>query len=242
MIPFKPIESLFSIGFFNIKAWGLMVALGFLLGLFIAVKEAKRKNLDTNKLYSLALYSLIFGIIGGRLGYILTVEQLPFIDFFNILQGGLIWHGAFLGGLAGAYIAIAKDELRLKYLDVFGIALPLGHAIGRIGCFLTGLHPGKIADLPWSVFLEGQLRHPVTGYELIAELTLFAIIFRIRKKKFFDGAIFSFYTIGYSLLRFALDFFRTDPTYAGLTIAQWASVALFFIFAWIIVKNRRDLI
>lgn len=241
MIPYTQLDILFSIGPFNVKVWGFLAVLGFLAGLFIAVKESKRKKLDINKIFAISLYILIFGLIGARLGYMLTVKSLSFMDIFNIWQGGLIWHGAFLGGLFGVYLAIARDKFKLKYLDILGVAIPFGHAIGRIGCYLAGIHLGKLSALPWSIFLEGQLRHPISGYEAIAEFALFAIIFSIRKKKFFDGAIFCFYVIGYSMLRFILDFLRTDPTYIGLTVAQWLSIILFLIFGRLVLSkiNKR---
>ena len=240
MIPYNPINTLFSIGPFEVRAWGLLVAIGILAGLIFAIREARRKNLDVDKVYSIVLYSLIFGLIGGRLGYALTVESLSLSEMFRLWHGGLIWSGALIGGLIGFYLVIAKDNSKLKYLDVFAIALALGHATGRIGCYLAGLHLGKASNIPWAINLGGQLRHPVSGYEFIAEFILFFILFSQRKKKLFDGALFGFYIMGYSVLRFSLDFLRTDPSYFGLTIAQWFSMALFIVFGGILLNNLKN--
>ena len=81
------------------------------------------------------------------------------------------------------------------------------------------------------------MRHPISGYEFLAEFALFIILFSQRKKKFFDGAIFVFYIIGYSIVRFSLDFFRTDPTYFGFTIAQFFSIILFIAGLIFLSKN-----
>lgn len=241
VLPYQPIITLFEIGPFNITSWGLMVVLGFLVGLWIIQREGKRRGLDTDNIYDLALYILVGGILGARLGWFIT-EGLGsgFAQLFKIWDGGMVWHGGILGALLAAFIYIKIKKLNFwKYIDVVAIGVPLGHAIGRIGCYLAGYHLGKETTVPWAVNYMGQLLHPIPLYEIIALLGIFGLMFSLRKKKFFDGALFSIYILSYAVIRFFLDFLRADPTYFGLTVAQYTSIVLIIIFS-IFLYNKKD--
>jgi len=239
MIEYRTFDTLFSIGPFSVKAWGLMAAIGFIVALFFILQEAKRRKIDSEKIYSIALLILVGGLIGSRIGWILETGTTNFVEMIKIWQGGVVWFGALIGGLIAACIYIKVKKLNLwKYLDIFAIGLPLGMAIGRIGCYLIGDHVGKATALPWAISLNG-LTHPIPLYEIAVLVPLFFVIFSLRKKKLFDGALFSIYIIGYSLARFWLDFLRTDPTYAGLTVAQYASVVLFAIFGLLVYSRKK---
>src|SRR3989338_7511430 len=220
MIPYKIFHAV-QLGPVAIQPWGIMVALGFLAATYIAVKEAKRKKEDTNKIYDLVFYILLSGIIGARIAYLIEYweEISSFIDVFKIWEGGL----SFIGGLIGALIAVFA-YVKLKKLnfwktaDIFATALALGHAIGRIGCYLTGLHIGKLTTVPWAVMVNNELRHQTALYDLVAESANFLILWKLRTKKTFDGILILLYLMLYSIERFIIDFFRVDPLYYGLTL------------------------
>ena len=239
MIPYKTFGELFSIGPYHVQTWGFMVAIGFLAGLFVSVWQAKRKKLDIDQVYYLSFAMLIGGILGARIGWILTEApaNLSFIDYFKVWNGGMILYGGMIGALLFFCIyAFYKKLSTWKYLDFFALGLPLGMAIGRVGCYLIGDHVGKPTLLPWAILMNGQLTHPVILYEIILLLGIFILMMCLKNKKLPDGRLFLLFLLSYSAGRFIIDFFRIDPTYHGLTIAQYASMA--FIILSIILWRK----
>jgi len=241
MIPYKIFHAV-QLGPITIQPWGIMVALGFLAAVYIAVKEAKRKKEDVNKIYDLVFYIILSGIIGARIAYLIEYweEISSFIDVFKIWEGGL----SFIGGLIGALIAVFA-YVKLKKLDfwktadIFAPALALGHAIGRIGCYLTGLHIGKLTTVPWAVMVNNELRHQTALYDIIAESANFLILWKLRTKKAFDGFLFLLYLMMYSTERFVIDFFRADPLYYGLTATQWSLIFVFLIAGFLFIRYKK---
>ncbi len=139
----------------------------------------------------------------------------------------MIWSSGLLLSLISSYIYLKKNKLDiLKYLDVFAIAVPLGHAIARIGCYLIGDHIGKLTNVPWAISLNGST-HPVVLYEIILLLSIFLVLYNLKDKNLEKGSLFAIYLLSYSLGRFVIDFFRTDPLYYGLTIAQYFCIIMF---------------
>jgi len=244
MIPYKQItEPLFSVGDFHVQAWGLMVSIGFLAALMLIANESLKRNLKKEDIYSIALAILLGGIIGGRIGWIITESSgLSFLDYFKIWNGGLIWYGGFVGGfiLAIAYMIYRKLDI-LKHLDAVAIGLPLGMAIGRVGCYLIGDHLGKGTVMPWAILHYGQLTHPVILYEIILLLGIFTLIWKLKDQKLKSGMLFATYLLTYSIGRFLIDFARADPTYYGLTIAQYVSISftMFIILFWAVFWRNK---
>ncbi|MBU2523071.1 MAG: prolipoprotein diacylglyceryl transferase [Nanoarchaeota archaeon] len=242
MIPYKTFGELFSIGSFHVQAWGLMVAIGFLIGLFVITLEAKRRKLNLDSIYALVLFLFIGGVLGARIGWILTEapSNLSFMDYLNIWNGGMVSFGGLIGGLIFmAIYAYYKKLNMLTYLDVFAIGIPLGHAIGRVGCYLIGDHLGKETVMPWAILMNGQLTHPIILYEIILLLGIFALMIYMKNKKLPKGSLFMTYLASYSVGRFFIDFFRVDPTYLGLTIAQYACIA-FIILSGILLWRKKQ--
>ena len=242
MIPYKIIGGpLFSIGSFHVQPWGFMVAIGFLIGLWMIVMEAKKKNLEVETIYALALAMLAGGIIGARLLWIFTEapKNLSLMNYLNFWQGGLAWYGGLIGGFLLICLYSIWKKLNLwRYLDVIALGLPLGMAIGRVGCYLIGDHLGKGTVMPWAILMYGQLTHPVVLYEIILLLGIFGLLIYLRDKNLKEGSLFSMFIVSYSIGRFLIDFFRADPTYFGLTIAQYISIALFLAFGIMLLKGK----
>ena len=240
-LPYKQILTIAKIGPFEISTWGLLVVLGFLAALFIIVKEAKRRGLGVEEVYDLGLYSFIGGIIGARIGWLLSFgKEIGFIEGLKLWNGGMVWHGGLLGGGFASYIYLQVKKLNFwKYADLFAVGLPLGHAVGRFGCHLIGDHIGKVTSLPWAINLGGTLTHPVSLYETIGLLVIFGIIFSLRKRQMFGGALFSIYVMSYAAFRFFNDFLRAgDPVYLGLTVAQYTSILLLILFGSFIYYKK----
>lgn len=240
-LPYIGYHTIASIGPFTVTTWGFFVALGFLVGLYLIAKEAKRKDLDIDEAYNLALIVIIAGLIGARLGWFIT-EGLGtnFVEVLKIWNGGMIWSGGLIGAIIASFFYIRYKKLNFfKYADAFALGLPLGHAIGRLGCFFAGYHLGKVTTLPWGIMFEGQLRHPMPLYEIAFLVPFFIVLWRIRKDSKFDGWLFSIYLLGYSTVRFFLDFLRADPTYLGLTVAQYAALFIIAVTGAILYLRRK---
>jgi len=213
----------------------------------LAVREAKKRNIDERIIWDLVFYLLVGIIIGARLFYILFYwpEGMPFTFFeaIAIWHGGLAFFGGFLGALVTGYIFVKKKKLKFWLLaDIFTIPLIVGHIFGRLGDYFTGGHPGKITTLPWGIYLKDAIRHPVVLYEIIGLIIIIVILLNLRniksKQKLFDGFLFSSYAVLYSIQRMILDFFRiesTDPRFLGLTPTQHLVIILFILATFFIL-------
>ncbi len=230
---------MFELGPLHFNMYGLMFALGFFIATLLAVREANKKGIQKDVIENLVLSILIGSIIGARLFYVLfywpTTMPLTFWDIFKIWEGGLAFFGGFIGALIAGFIYIRKHKLDFwKFADILTLPLVVGHILGRLGDYFTGGHPGKVADLPWAIYLDGALRHPVVLYEIIGLVIIGTLLYSLRKTQKFDGFLFLAYMQLYSAQRFILDFFRiasTDPRFLGLTPTQYLVIVLFIIAA-----------
>ena len=244
MIPYK-ILPMFKLGPLHINIYGIMFALGFLAATFLAAHEAKKRKINKEIIYDLVFYLLIGAIVGARLFYVIFYwpknSTLTFLDIFKIWEGGLAFFGGFIGALATGYVYLKKNKLNFWiYADIFTVPLVIGHIFGRLGDYFMGGHPGKVTNLPWAIYLENALRHPVVLYELIGLCIIVVVLSNLKKFKFFDGFLFLSYVMLYSIQRMILDFFRielTDPTYFGLTPSQYIVIVLFVIAAFFMLTK-----
>lgn len=250
MIPYK-VFPMFELGPLHINMYGIMFALGVLTATLLAAREAEKKNIEKDVIWDLAFYMLIGIIIGARVFYVLFYwpKEIPLtiMGALAIWNGGLAFFGGFLGALTAGYIFVKKRKLNFWLLaDIFTIPLLVGHILGRLGDYFTGGHPGKITNLPWAVYMDNALRHPVVLYEIIGLTLIIIILLNARKIKSFDGFLFSAYVMLYSVQRMILDFFRiesTDPRFFGLTPTQNLAIILFIssaIFIWVMFRKTRN--
>lgn len=233
---------LFKIGHFSIYLFGVTIALGMLLGVFIMLKEAKRKELDTDAIMDLTLYTIIAAMIGARLFYILVFD-LPFylenpLKIFAFRDGGLSIQGGLIFGIAFAIFYTRKKKIHFwKAADVFAPGIILGQAIGRIGCDVFGV-PMK-GNYPWGVMINGQLLHPTQMYEAILNFMLFIYLWKKRDKVQYDGQIFIHYIIGFSIIRGIVEFFRVNPiVFGNFTVAHVTSLVILVIALFISRKIK----
>lgn len=213
--------------------YGICVALGFLAALAFWNSAVRRIGLPTGLGSDLAMVTMIAGILGARAMYVAAnwnyfsenLAAIPRID-----QGGLIFYGGFLAASAAVAVMARVRAIPLWKLGDFTVsALPLGHAIGRMGCLLNGCCYGKPTDLPWAVFTAGEWRHPVQGYEAAFNLALFFVCRRMLLRQAPPGSVTAAYLTAYGLWRFAIEFLRGDPrmeAWAGLNAAQALSLVL----------------
>src|SRR5690554_1521509 len=213
---------LFSIGSIHIYAYGTAVAVAVLLGvIWVSRTTAKNKIIDLDHLVDLAIRVLIGAIIGARLLYVLL--DLPGylanpISVFFLPDGGLSFYGAIIGGFLWAYAYCKKTGLPLwEIADQVALYIPLGYSIARIGCLLHGCCYGVPTDLPWAMRCaagDSLLRHPTQIYAIIANLLVFAALWKYRRHQYFKGFLFWLYVELYVITRFVIEIFRESQILA----------------------------
>lgn len=243
MISYTTHPVLLDLGFLKIYSWGFMVAVAFIVATILSAKEAKRKKIDHEKIYSLLIYIIIGAIIGSRIGYLLfDLNNIAnFLDIFKFWEGGLSFHGGFVGGILSGFFYVKKNRLNFwEIADVIAPSIPLAQAIGRIGCFLRGCCYGIETALPWGINYLGETRHPTQIYSSIALFLIFIFLSKQKYKKNFNGALFLTYIIIYSVFRFFIEFIRVEPRVLfGLTGAQIVSIVFFVIAIFIFLRFKK---
>lgn len=238
---------LFEIGPIAVRSYGLFVALGFFAAFFLMYREARRRSFYPDKILDIELLILIAGIVGARALHVLVNPGFyaghP-ADIFFVWRGGLAFYGGMICAIGVSWIFIVKMKMPFyRTVDFIAPYLALGHAIGRIGCFLNGCCFGKIAVNPLlGMAFPGDtvLRYPTQLYSSLGLLCIFLILKTAEIRPHFAGFVFSLYVLLYSAMRFSIDFLRGDnPTYAlGLTVSQYISIA-FFMFSIIAMTIAR---
>lgn len=247
---------LIKIGPVTIHTYGFMIAVGFLIALWLAARQAKKQGLSQDKLIDLAFYCLLAAIIGSRLFFIFTnwgyFRDHP-ADMVKIWEGGLVFYGGLICAVPAALWFIRRAGLPLwKTFDIFAPSIALGHAIGRLGCFCAGCCYGKPAEgLPWAVIfsdphslaVRGVPLHPSQIYESAGELLNFLILITFRKRQTFDGQLFWLYVMNYAVVRSVVELFRGDEVRGfilpGISISQGISLLLFASAAFMLLKLKK---
>lgn len=228
---------LLSVGRINIYSHGLLIAIGAAIGGYFVYLMAKRRGLNTSILFDVIVYSLLGGLVGARLLYlILYPSQFSgFIAMISIWYGGLVSFGGIVVGLFIAWAILkAKKEPVAKWLDIGIIGLFIGWAFGRIGCFLNGDGLGIISQS--KIAILGRI--PTQIFESIwALLTALMCFYLLRKKSDFklsDGAIFWIGIGSYGLGRFIVDFFLDENKFFLFFKPGQIGSLVFFLIALII--------
>lgn len=247
---------LFEIGSFKLHSFGLMAALAFLSGLFIMTAMAKRGRaggLTSDGVSQLMVFLMVGGALGARIAYVAEhwsseFANAPLLEPLRFDKGGLM----FYGGLIGAILAIAvlshvKKASLVGMLDLCAAVLPLGHALGRIGCFLNGCCYGTVCgnspigihypvgSTVWCEQVENGLIGrgsaeslavwPSQLIEAALNIALFAVLQRMTFRSAPKGLVSAIYLIAYGAIRFLTETLRGDPRMAvgPLSIGQFIS-------------------
>jgi phosphatidylglycerol---prolipoprotein diacylglyceryl transferase len=224
---------LFNILGFPIYFFGVMIALGLIAGIIVAYYEVRRKKLDTDAVFDLALYGLISAVVGARIFYILFYDFSYYLrnpsDIILISEGGLSIHGGLVGAFLFGFIYFRKHKLNfLHYADAIAPGIILGQGIGRVGCDVFG----KVMtnSYPWGIMREGQLLHPTQVYEFLLNYIVFYILWRKRKNIKYNGQLFVWYLILFAINRSAVELFRYNPAIIGwFSISHLLSIGLIII-------------
>ncbi len=264
---------IFEISGLEITWHGLFTALGVVAGVLMAAFLARRARIDDDTIYNMALFLVIGGIIGARALYVL--EHLDnFSDdpaeIFAINTGGISLYGALIGGALGAVAYAAWRRLPRwgAMADAAAIGGILGMAVGRIGCLVNGDIYAKTTDWPiglvythsdspaYPIYTAGPVelaQHPVTAYEIVGDLLIFALLLFVLRRLFKrEGMVFFSWAFLYSAMRFGISFLRgenfggvwvgDDLVFAGLRMAQLIALAVMVIaaLAAVYVLRRRS--
>ncbi len=235
------------IGGVVIYSYGLMLAAAIVVCSVLLSKDAKRAlGIEQDAVLDLVFWTMIAGILGARLFYILL--NLPFFienpqEIIMLQHGGLAFQGGLvLGALCAAWIIRRKGWPFWKMTDLIAPYLALGHAIGRIGCFLNGCCYGRPAD--WGIYFpvhEAHL-HPTQVYDTVLLTAVFFILKKFQKSGLKDGGTFALYLVFASAERVAVEFFRADHEVLlfGLSIFQYVSIVIFLGGAalWFYLKGN----
>lgn len=226
----------FHIGSRPVYWYGIMMALAFLAGITHWNWMGRRTGRDVSLAGDLAFWLMVGGILGARAAYVISnfdyYRAAPH-EIIRIDQGGLIYYGGFIGGAVAFFILAAWRRIQPLDLADFTItALPLGHAFGRVGCFLNGCCGGRVADTH-SVLAAGLAHYPVQLYEACFNLGVYAFLtwFYLSHRGARKGSVLALYLMIYPVGRFLLEYLRGDERMrlGRLDIAQEISLALILI-------------
>jgi phosphatidylglycerol:prolipoprotein diacylglycerol transferase len=231
--------NLLHLGHFALRWYGLIVVVAIFVGVGVALREAKRKGLSEYQFADAIPWVIVGGLIGARLFHVIDhwpdeYAAAP-VRALYIWEGGLAIWGGVIGGLAALALFAWRRALSLAVLlDTAVPGLVLGQAIGRIACVITGDAVGKPTTGPFGLAYSnpgamvpqlGVYYAPTPIYEIIMNLTIFAVVWRLRKRSLPDGALFLIYLVLYSVGRFVITFWSAYRIVAlGFNQAQLISL------------------
>ena len=243
----------FDLGSYQVRWYGVMLALGFYAGFWTAGRRCLRDGISPERLMELGPWLVLGGIIGARALYVTTYwdalvkyplfPNAPWTEVFMVQRGGLVFYGGLLGATLGTICFAWWKKIPLwKLTDVLAPSIALGYVFGRIGCLLNGCCYGRACSLPWAItYPEGHETHPEhlaaipvhppQVYDSLLSLVLYlALAWAYRRKKF-DGQIFALYLMCYAMTRSFVELFRGDydeaHRHGGLTPAHLVSLGIF---------------
>jgi len=224
---------LFECRFFTIYTHGVFVAFSFLLTVPLWVREAGRRGMDPERIYTLGLLLLAFGIVGARALYVLL--NLRFflenpLEIIKVHHGGLAWYGGFAGALATLILYSRRQGWSPSaVLDSVAPFAAISQAVGRIGCFFNGCCYGFPVE--WGIYFKTHGRHLFPTQLVDSATILFVAVFLLRlqsRDKTGTGRIAAWYLVASGLQRFLIEFLRADirPYYFSLSVFQWMALAV----------------
>ena len=250
---------------FEIAYYGIVIAVGMLLGVSLVMYEAKRTGQNTDEYFNATMLALLFGVVGARLYYVVFSWELyrdHFWQIFNIRQGGLAIYGGILGAVLTVILYTKRKNISFwRMADTMCLGVLVGQILGRWGNFFNREAFGDSTDsllamrLPVSAVRSSDLTeslmahisdgyiqvHPTFFYESVWNLVLFVILFLYRRHTKFRGELFGLYVFGYGIGRFWIEGLRTDQLLIpGLEVpvSQALSLALVVFSAAALVVCR----
>lgn len=268
MFPYNPlaVKNLFGIQGLDIAWYGVIIATGIVLGVTVAVMQAKRKGYSAELLFDFMIIALPLAIVCARIYFVTTFtyedptthlqvnpyfQQILKGDFSNtfaVWQGGIAIYGAVIGGvIAGLIIAKWRKFPILRLLDICAPGLILGQAIGRWGNFMNQEAFGNLVTdpnqkfFPYAVFIQklGEWHQATFFYESMWDFGVFIWLLVYARRAKYDGNVIAMYFIAYGIGRFLIEGLRTDSLWIGpFRISQLLSV-VFIVGGLLYILLRR---
>jgi len=249
--------TIFTIGRLAIGWHGIFTALAVILAVLLTARLARRAGIAEDDVYTTAIWAVPGGIVGARLFHV--IDKIDYyidnpLSIFALTEGGLSLYGALLGGtLVGVAYAWHRGLPIARLADLAAPGMLVAQIVGRIGCTVNGDAYGSPTTLPWGLIYthEGAFvpwdwiqnrvaSHPAPVYEILWDLLVLAVIWRLLGRMRPDGASFILYLMLYSVGRFFISFVRMDPIVAlGLQQAQIISLLVIGIGAFLLVYLHR---
>ena len=247
-------------GIIKIYWYSICIFLGIITALTLIYKESKKRNIDIDFLINLAFYSILLGILGARIYYVLFNLNYYIknpIEIFEVWNGGLAIHGGLLTGLVVISLYSKKNKVNiLKMLDIIGVGVIIAQAIGRWGNFFNGEAYGRVTSLAHlkaqhipkfiidGMYIDGFYRQPTFLYESILCIIGFIIMLFLRKYKNLKvGQLTGFYLIWYGMIRFIIESMRSDSLMLGpIKIAQLISILFIVVGLIIEIKSKNNML
>lgn len=244
-----------TIGPIPIRLYGLMIGLGFIIGVFLAARRARKEGVNPDRVVDLCVYMLLMAIVGSRALFVLTnlreFAENP-LDAFALWKGGLVFYGGLLAAVPVGIWYARKHSLPVwQTADIMAPSISIGHAFGRLGCFFAGCCYGAPCNGPLCVTFRdphslaplGMPLFPTQLAESSGELLIFCTLLLLRPHKAFDGQLFWLYGLLYAVLRFIIEIFRGDDIrglYFGGIISTSQIIAIsMFILSGVMLWNLK---
>lgn len=245
----------FDLGFIQIYWYSIFIFLGMLIACTVIYKEAKKRGIDEDTLINMTFSTVIFGIIGARLYYV--IFNLPYylkhpLEILEIWNGGLAIHGGIIAGLLTIIVFCKKHRMSImRMLDIIVVGLIIGQAIGRWGNFFNSEAYGAITTLEAlqsqkipqfvinGMYILGEYRQPTFFYESVGCVFGFFAMIIIRLGKYLKrGNLTAFYLVWYGIIRFFIEGLRSDSLMLGpIKMAQVVSGIFILVGIIIFIKN-----
>lgn len=241
---------LFHIGNVTIYSYGVMLAVGFIVATLFARRMLVTRYHNPDVVLDLVLAAVVGGIVGARLFYVVghwSYFMANPSEIIKIRMDGLVFYGGLIVGLGLALLVGYFRKLRFwQTLDMAGVCVPVALGIGRIGCLLNGCCYGKPTGLPWGITYPASsgivgARHPTQIYELVLDFALFGYLWWKRDSFDREGTAFWVFVLGYTAIRFTVEFWRYHEP-ANAALAFQLGSAVFFVVAALALLFRYRLL
>lgn len=255
-----------DLGPLSVSPHGLGIAVGYGLGGVLTARRAERLyGADPQHIWNALTWAVLGVIVGARLFFIAghIGDYIPDdpLGIFRIWEGGIVFYGGVFGGVAAAYPYLRKHGLPFKkIMDATAPAFALGLIFGRIGDLVIGDHLGGPTTLPFGFRYQGgqlpgcpasigsgvwcpdvgDIVHQTALYDLANAIVLLGVVYLVGRTRRFDGFLITFTATWYAVGRFASDYARSGPLYAGFRGTQWVSISLFAFGTWFMLRHRGE--
>jgi phosphatidylglycerol:prolipoprotein diacylglycerol transferase len=249
---------LFEAGRFPVYTYGVLLATAYLAGLWLAVRRARARGLNGDRVMDLGIWIIASALIGAKL--LLLVVDFGYYsrnpaELLSVFRSGGVFYGGLIAAVAVAFWYMRRSKLPLwPTTDAFAPGIALGHVVGRLGCVMAGCCYGRPTTVPWALTFTSPLAaenvgtplgvplHPTQLYEAGAELIILVLLLATeRKGRAYPGRTFWLYMLMYAITRFIIEFYRGDPRGAvGIfSTSQFISLLLAPLAVYMLIRLSR---